>query len=124
MMMLKKRVGATVYLNNIVINFAKASLGLFVIIIIFAMLWSGGNLPFLEYFLWLSLILVFIYGAYVSGKKSAERNWKKENIVFMYGLTVLILSLVLSVLGITKTGGVIILLIMSVPFVTVFKLKV
>lgn len=95
---------------------------LYVLTIFFAMLWSAGNLSLVEYFLWLSLGLVFVYGVYISGKTDKERNFKKDSIIFIYGFSILSLTVLLNLMEIIKTGWVI-LLIITIPFSIVFKAR-
>lgn len=118
-----KLVGVMMNVQNSLVFIARGLLCIFIPLILFGFLWSGGDMYPLEYGIWLFLISVFSYGIYISRNDDSRRNEKVKKYFFYSGLSVFIISLFLNLQNVIRSPNETFLIVMLVPFLIVYLVK-
>ena len=106
-----------------VIHLARLMLAFINLIIVIGFLWSGGNMPKVEIFIWVILFLISAYGIYVGRGSNLYKNPKDDRLFFIMCALAIFIALVLNIVGLIVSPHLKFLFFFAIPFLLIFLLK-
>lgn len=101
--------------RNNIITLARGLLCFFVAVILLGFLWAGGTLNAIEYLLWITLGMVFIYSIVIT-RPGHKKDYRRNNVTIACGTLIFSVLFFLDQLNVIRGPNYVLLIIMTASF--------